>query len=280
MLNNEQINKVKHYLGNAGLEDKILKNEFLDHICCLIEKQMDDGFSFDLSLDYAMKELPGSVLKQTELSTFKLMNMEIIFSKKTAFYACIPFFLVSFICEFSLSGLDVPEFIGLFFMYGSLFAMLTLFVIGWAKDFPRWSLPAIGFCLLVSLYFTNVSIPHLSKEVLGLWAWVPFSATLLFAILIHPSLNPVKNVFQTLKKYPALILLMFFGFTPFAFSIFCDEIYATWMLPVAILNSILLTSGLFIFLTNPNRRIRNISIVFSCLLSIVIGISVSYAYWG
>lgn len=280
MLNNEQTNRVKYYLSNAGLEDKMLKNEFLDHICCLIEKHIDDGVSFDLSLEYAMKELPKNILKQTELSTLKLINMEIVFSKKTALYACIPFFLVSFIDGFSLSGLEVPKFVGFFFIYGSLFAMFTLFVVGWTKDFPRWSFPAIGFCLLISLYFMNASIPHLTgKTLLGWWAWIPFIATMLFAILIHPSLNPVKKVFQTLKKHPALILLMLFGFTPFAFLVFCDEIYATWMLPIVILNSVLLTAGLFIFLTSTNKKIRNLSIVLSFILSIAMSVTVSYVYW-
>jgi len=148
--------------------------------------------------------------------------------------------------------------------------MFALFAIGWVKDFPRWSLPAIGFCLLFSIYAMNVSVPFITKNLLGFWAWLPFLTTLIISIAIKPSFTPVKQLFNHIKTYPKLILLIFFGFVPMFCMMVLDEVSLSWVIPVMLFNTIVLTLGLFVFLTHPKRETRNLVFIGSCLIAVLV----------
>ncbi|MDR0811958.1 MAG: hypothetical protein LBN23_06795, partial [Paludibacter sp.] len=125
--------------------------------------------------------------------------METRFSKKIAFYTCIPFFLFG-IATIMIS-IPIPFFISLFLIS----TMFVLFVVGWIREFPRWAFYAIGSCILFSIYLTNIAVPVISKDVLGLWGLLPLFITVIIAILLKPSLSPLKQFFKNISKYPGLI---------------------------------------------------------------------------
>ena len=204
--------------------------------------------------------------------------MDDSFSKKTAFYACIPFIFLGLYGCFS-EGFAVSPLIELFIFVGSALAIFVLLAVGWVKNFPRWSLPAIGFCLFCSFYMADVAVPVISRELLGLWAWLPLAITIVVAVLIKPSLEPVKQLFRNLRKYPFLIFFVLFGFTQMINFFICDEINSIWLVPLFITNVVILTVGQFVFLTHANRSLRNLVIITSFSLSILLTTTFAYVYW-
>jgi hypothetical protein len=157
--------------------------------------------------------------------------------------------------------------------------MIVLLCVGWIKDFPYWSFPAVGFCLLFSAFFMMVAIPNFSDGLLGFWAWIPLLIMLVICLMFKPSIVPIKKLFAKIKKEPALLLFTLYGFAPFFISLFCDEIHSVWMIPVALLSSLILSLGLYFFLRSDKKKIRIISIVASGLVALAITFSASYFYW-
>lgn len=274
-----QVRKVEHYLRNNGIENKSILGDFLDHVCCMIEQQMDTGLSFEESLTSVSDKFPASEIKNIELFTLKILNMETSFSSHTSLLATIPFGLFGIAWAFSNSGLSIPNFIEMLLFIAAIISMFALLCVGWVKDFPRWSFPAIGFCLLFSSFFMMVTIPNFSDNLLGFWAWTPLLISLVICLMFKPSVVPIKKLFNKIKEEPALLLFALYGFAPFFVSLFCDETHSVWMILVALLSTLILSLGLYFFLRSDKKIIRIISIVISGLLALALTFSASYFYW-
>lgn len=269
-LSKNQVSVVENQLRKVLIETNFTFDDFLDHICCNIENKMDKGFSFDESMKSAFKEISTFEIIQAELLTLKLLNMETYFSKRTATIATIPFILFAFLWIAFNTGIRMPIFIELFLSLLSILSMFTLFVIGWIKDFPRWNFPAIGFCLLFSIYLMNVKVPVISENILGAWAWLPFFLTLLLCTLLNPSIKPIQQIYKKVKNSPQLIIFTLYGFVPFFIFLLSDEIVSVWMLPVILSSMGILILGLYIFLRSKSNSTRNIVISLSLITAIVI----------
>ena len=279
-LSESQVEEVKRYLKKNKIENRLIFSDFLDHLCCMIEQNMSEGASFENSLNAALNYLSGSEIKTIELFTLKLLNMETIFSSRTSLLATIPFGLFGLAWAVSNSGLNIPAFIESFLLIVSVISMLILFCIGWINDFPRWSFFSIGFCLLVSSFFMMVRIPPFSNDLLGFWAWIPFLITLVICLMFKPSIGPLKKIVKRVKEEPALILFALYGFAPFFLFLLCDEIHSVWMLFVALLSTLILSSGIYFFLRSNKKKFRLFSIIISGLLAVILTFSASYIYWG
>ena len=279
-LNKSQVDKVENYLRQIGIENRLMVDDFLDHICCMIEEQMSNGLSFEESIKFAMNELPYSKIKEIELFTLKLINMETTFSSRTSLLATIPFGLFGIAWVFSNSGLLIPLFIENLLFAASVLAMFVLLSIGWINNFPRWSIPALGFCLFFSLFFMMVSVPVIGrKEILGLWALLPLLLTLVISLIFHPTLKPIHQLTKKIKEEPALILFAIYGFAPFFIWICYDEMHAAWLIPVILLSTLILSFGLYIFLRSEREKVRFISIISSGVVALIIAFAASYFYW-
>ena len=278
-LNESQVYKVENYLHEIGIENRLTVDDFLDHICCMIEQRMNDGFSFEKSLDFAINELNYNKIKAIELFTLKLINMETSFSSRTSLLATIPFGLFGIFQAISNSGLGVPLFIVYFMLMASVLAMFTLLGIGWTKNFPRWSFPAIGFCLLSSVFFMMITIPSLKEDDLGYWALFPLFITLVVSLMFNPTVKPIQQFVKKIKEEPALLLFALYGFAPFFLFICFDEMHAAWLIPVILLSTLILSFGLYTFLRNDKKKWRVVSIILSGLIALTITIGTSYYYW-
>lgn len=279
ILNELQVNKIKGYLKNCNIENRLILGDFLDHLCCMIEQNMTEGATFDDSLKKAFSHLPGSEIKSIELFTLKLLNMETRFSYRISLPATIPFVLFGLFWMFSNSGFNVPGVIQNILLLSSVISMFALLTIGWIKDFPRWSFPAIGFCLLFSLFSMNVAIPSISDDILGFWAWVPLIITLMIAQIFKPGVEPIKNVIKKSREELFLIVYALYGFAPFILLMLSDEIHTNWMMPVAILSTLILSAGNSLFLSCERRVSRVLSVIISGVLAVVITLTASYLYW-
>jgi len=250
MLNKLQVKEVKRYLKKNNIESRLIFGDFLDHLCCMIEQNMSEGASFEDSLQTSFSQLPGYEMKKIETYTLKILNMETSFSSRTSLLATIPFGLFGLSWAFSNSGFNVPAFLFII----SVISMFVLLGIGWIKNFPRWSFPAIGFCLLFSMFFMMMIISGISDGVLGLWAWTPLIITLIISFVIKPSSEPIKKIIERIKEEPALILFALYGFVPIFVWILSDEMYTIWMIFIALISTLILSSGIYLFLRSDKKR--------------------------
>ena len=278
-LNKLQVKEVKRYLKKNKIESRLIFGDFLDHLCCMIEQNISEGASFEDSLKIAFNQLPGYEIKTIEMYTLKLLNMETSFSSRTSLLATIPFGLFGLAWAFSNTGFNVPQFIRLFVFWTTMISMFVLLGIGWIKNFPRWSFPAIGFCLLFSMFFMMMVISDPIDDDLGLWAWIPLLITLIISLIFKPSIEPIKKIIERIKEEPALILFALYGFAPFFVLILCDEMHSNWMIFVALLSTLILSSGLYLFLRSDKKRNRVLSMIISGLLAFILTYTASNTYW-
>ncbi|MCE5319557.1 MAG: hypothetical protein LLF93_00455 [Bacteroidales bacterium] len=278
-LNKSQVKEVKRCLKKNRIESRLIFGDFLDHLCCMIEQKISEGASFEDSLQASLSQLPGYEMKMIETYTLKILNMETSFSSRTSLLATIPFGLFGLAWAFSNSGINAPKFISLFLFWAPMISMFVLFGVGWIKNFPRWSFPAIGFCLLFSMYLMMVSIPGLSDDVLGLWAWIPLLITLIICFIFKPVIEPIKKIIERIREEPALILFALFGIAPIFVRIICDEMYSIWMIFIALISTVILSSGIYFFLRSDRKRTRLISMIISGLLAVIITYTASTIYW-
>lgn len=278
-LSKEQVNIVRNYIKESKIETKFILNDFLDHICCLIEDKMNDNTSFEDSLNYAINKISILEIKKTELLTLKTLNMETYFSKRTSLLATIPFILFTISWVFTNPTIKIPLFIESLLFFSSIISMFVLFGIGWIKNFPRWSLPSIGFCLLISLFLMNVKIPKVSSELLGIWAWLPFAITLLICVVIKPSIEPLKSIKNKIVDSPSLILFSLYGISPFIAFLLTDEISSPLLTPIIIITMLFLIVGLFLYLKSKEKHIRVVSITLSFVLAISTVMIFCNYYW-
>ena len=278
-LNKSQVKEVKRCLKKNRIESRLIFGDFLDHLCCMIEQKISEGASFEDSLQASLSQLPGYEMKMIETYTLKILNMETSFSSRTSLLATIPFGLFGLAWAFSNSGFNAPALIQMFLFIISVISMFVLLGIGWIKNFPRWSFPAIGFCLLFSMFFMMMIISGISDGVLGLWAWTPLIITLIISFIIKPSSEPIKKIIDRIKEEPALILFALYGFAPIFVWILSDEMYTIWMIFIALISTVILSSGIYLFLRSDRKRTRLISMIISGLLAVIITYTASTIYW-
>jgi hypothetical protein len=279
MLNEFQVKEIENYLKENHIENRFIFSDFLDHLCCMVEEKISEGFSFEESMQLSVNQLSGKDIKNIELFTLKLLNMETSFSSRISLLATIPFGLFGLSWALSNSGWAIPHFIETFFLIASILSMFALLGVGWVKEFPRWSFPAVGFCLLVSLYFMMVCIPNISDELLGFWAWTPLLVTVIICLMFKPKLEPLKKFFQKIKEEPGLILFALYGFAPFFLFLLCDEIQSVSVLPVILLSTVILAAGIYFFLKSEKKKIRLFSILLSGALATVLTFGFCYWFW-
>jgi hypothetical protein len=279
-LNEHQVRRVEAYLKNSGLKNRLLTEDFLDHICCMIEDKMDGGRRFDASLAEAFDELPVNEIKNMEHFTLKLINMETSFSNRTSALAALPFLFWG--CTWLVSGMGtgMPYLILAFSFVVAVLSMFCLFCIGWYKDFPGWSFPAVGFCILFSLFFMMVTVPSISNAKLGFYAWLPFAVSLIVCLIIRPSATPVKKIVSRIKNEPSLILFILYGFAPFFISLFCDEMHSVAIIPIAVISTAVLSFGLYSYLRSGKTRVKVISLIASAAGALAVTMITCYIYWG
>lgn len=205
--------------------------------------------------------------------------METSFSTRTSLLAVIPFGVFGLAWALDM-GVNAPYSILSMTFLSSVILMYALFCIGWIKEFPRWSFPAIGFCLLFSAFFSCVRVPSFSNERLGLWAWFPLLLTILIGLMFNSSVKPLKALARKIKDDPVLILFAFYGFAPIFVSLFTDEIHSLWMLPSTLLSMAILCFGLYLFLKCKRRKIRLLLLMLSGTLALLVTSISSFLFWA
>ena len=86
-LTEEQVSLVQDYVDAQKLKYKTLRDDVVDHLCCVIEEELGRGEPFDQLLLKAANELAPCGLADLEHQTFFLLNANRILQMKKVLYA-------------------------------------------------------------------------------------------------------------------------------------------------------------------------------------------------
>ena len=85
-LSDDLIDIIRVRVEEGDVTTKTLKDDVVDHICCLVESKMDEDKSFKLALDEALHEVAPKGLDDLQRKTFILLRSpKIIFMKKVMY---------------------------------------------------------------------------------------------------------------------------------------------------------------------------------------------------
>ncbi len=85
-LTEEQENRIIDIVDSQGLKLESLRDDIVDHLCCVVESEMDQGKLFEASLNSAIIELAPNGLINIERKTFFLLNSKRIIIMKKFMY--------------------------------------------------------------------------------------------------------------------------------------------------------------------------------------------------
>jgi len=187
-------------------------------------------------------------------------------SIKTSILATIPILLfgISWMSE----CMDIDRTYQIVFFFCAIASMFLLLGIGWVKDFPKWSIYSIGFCLLISPMLMNISSPILNRsETFGLLGLLPLGLTLVISLSIHFSLQPLKQLLKQIKEEKSTILFIIYGILPLILWMEFDEIYQVSAIPYIITLTILTALGVIIYLTSTKKYVKTLSLILGIVIT-------------
>lgn len=97
-LTSEQEAKIRDLVESQGINIESLREDVIDHLCCVVESALTKGVSFDQSLQKALIELAPHGLAEIQRQTIFLLNAKRIIIMKKLMY------LIGFIGAATLAG--------------------------------------------------------------------------------------------------------------------------------------------------------------------------------
>ncbi len=93
-LTKQQINEIADQLESVGLKSDSLKEELLDHICCVIEDNMNRGMAFAEAKTAAFQTFGKDEMQELEQKSLELLNQKSVIMKKVSLItaACLLLF--------------------------------------------------------------------------------------------------------------------------------------------------------------------------------------------
>lgn len=85
-LTEHQVQVIEDFVDSQGIRIRTLRDDVVDHLCCVLESEMDKGSSFEELLDQATSDLAPNGLGDIQDKTLFLLNARrIIFMKKVMY---------------------------------------------------------------------------------------------------------------------------------------------------------------------------------------------------
>lgn len=82
-LSSDQVAQIKQVIGQSAITIDTLRDDLLDHLCCVVEAKITNGSGFESSLKEAIDELAPDGLDAIQRETIFLLNStKIMFMKK------------------------------------------------------------------------------------------------------------------------------------------------------------------------------------------------------
>lgn len=191
-LTEEQENRVRNFVDTQGLSIQLLRDDVIDHLCCVIESKLDGENSFEDILQNAAKELSPNGLIEIENRTIFLLNSKRIIIMKKLMY------LIGFFGSLALTG-------------GVTFKLLRM---PWGNE-----LFTVGFLILLLIF-----IPLLAFDRYKVAISQAISEKMKIVLgVIAAIITGLSGLFKLLHLQGAEIMLMLgafvfaIGFLPFLF---------------------------------------------------------------
>lgn len=85
-LTQDQVNWIYQRVDDSLIKIRTLKDDVIDHLCCLVEMEMSRGMEFETALELAMKEVAPDGLNEIQFQTTILLNFNLIIRMKKLTY--------------------------------------------------------------------------------------------------------------------------------------------------------------------------------------------------
>ncbi|MEQ6167540.1 MULTISPECIES: hypothetical protein [unclassified Ekhidna] len=160
MIAEEHEDRIIGEVNQSAIKDQALKDDLIDHFCCLVEIEMDNGHSFEVAMEKAYQQTAPNGLEEIQKETIFLLNYSKIMFMKRLMYVVGYLFTVTWMAGIAfkllhLAGASVLLGIG---ALGLAFIFIPMFLINRYKNFARevlserlkWIFGGISFLLLVT----------------------------------------------------------------------------------------------------------------------------------
>lgn len=191
MLNPENEDRIIEEVNNSKIKNQALKDDLIDHFCCLVEIEMSKGSSFEEALNLAYTQTAPQGLNEIERETIFLLNYSKIILMKRSMYLSGYLFSVTWIAGVAfkllhLAGAGMLMGIG---AIGVTLIFIPLFLINRYKTIARevlservkWLVGILSVALLVSA----VTLKLLHQQGAGVMLGISF---MIFALGFLPFL--------------------------------------------------------------------------------------------
>lgn len=85
-LTEEQVDSIREHIEQSGLTLESLKEDLLDHLCCVVEYEMKQGLGFEDAYDQALTQVCPNGLNEIQRETLFLLNFTKIMRMKKIMY--------------------------------------------------------------------------------------------------------------------------------------------------------------------------------------------------
>ena len=82
MLSDNQVDRIHDLLLDHGVKYDRLRTDLLDHICCIVERQMSSGVSFESALKFSVNAFGENGLRRTHEATIHLLTLKLKIMRK------------------------------------------------------------------------------------------------------------------------------------------------------------------------------------------------------
>jgi len=97
-LTTDQENIIENFVDAQGLKIRTLRDDVIDHLCCVVESELGKDKSFEYLLDKAIMDLAPNGLIEIENKTMFLLNSKRIIIMKKLMY------IIGFVGSLALTG--------------------------------------------------------------------------------------------------------------------------------------------------------------------------------
>jgi hypothetical protein len=186
----EQVAIIRRQIDQSGIVNETLRDDVLDHLCCVVEIKLTKGKSFDVALQEAAHELAPEGLMEIQRETVFLLNSIKIIRMKKLTYSIGLLSVMSFVLGWTFGmlhwlgarELSIGGFLGFIFLYVPLLAFDRYKTnIRWLlSDKLKFILGAVsGLAMTVAIAFKILHLPGADQLLIlgtGLFAFgfLPF----------------------------------------------------------------------------------------------------------
>jgi len=121
--------------NRPGLRLDTLKEDVIDHLCCVIEVKMERKRSFEIGLEEAIEELAPEGLGQLQFETVFLLNSNKIIVMKKVMYTIGALSSMSFVAGWAFGVIHLPGAyeLSIYGFLGFAFLFMPLYAIDYVK---------------------------------------------------------------------------------------------------------------------------------------------------